>query len=179
MNEDETTQALSDKIMDRANVLRFGRPKSLQAKGNPIQFGEKCGDRNPTTIKEWEKLQRKSLDAGDAEKLDKDIDNLNNVMESLGRPFAHRVKRSIVNYVTNYPGVGSTVNSFNNALSDQIEFKILPKLNGIEKTNPDNSNHLNDLGNIIGSIDEELYKTFDNVLNDNSSSFFAWSGVRR
>ena len=27
MNEDESTQTLSDKVVDRANVLRFGRPK--------------------------------------------------------------------------------------------------------------------------------------------------------
>ena len=30
MNEDESTQMISDKVVDRANVLRFGRPKRLQ-----------------------------------------------------------------------------------------------------------------------------------------------------
>ncbi|MFM8173574.1 MAG: McrB family protein, partial [Pirellulaceae bacterium] len=30
MNEDETTQALSDKVIDRANVLRFGRPGKVE-----------------------------------------------------------------------------------------------------------------------------------------------------
>ncbi len=29
MNEDETTQALSDKVIDRANVLRFGSPNVI------------------------------------------------------------------------------------------------------------------------------------------------------
>jgi hypothetical protein len=29
MNEDETTQSLSDKVVDRANVLRFGPPRRL------------------------------------------------------------------------------------------------------------------------------------------------------
>src|ERR1700731_4258746 len=31
MNEDKSTQTLSDKVVDRANVLRFPRPKSLQS----------------------------------------------------------------------------------------------------------------------------------------------------
>ncbi|MCZ8163280.1 MAG: AAA family ATPase, partial [Microcystis sp. LE19-196.1B] len=30
MNEDETTQSLSDKVLDRANILTFGRPPDLQ-----------------------------------------------------------------------------------------------------------------------------------------------------
>ena len=34
MNEDETTQSLSDKVVDRANVLRFGAPRDLQLQVN-------------------------------------------------------------------------------------------------------------------------------------------------
>ena len=30
MNEDESTQSLSDKVVDRANVLRFGTPRKLE-----------------------------------------------------------------------------------------------------------------------------------------------------
>ena len=33
MNEDETTQTLSDKVLDRANVLTFGRPPELKLRG--------------------------------------------------------------------------------------------------------------------------------------------------
>jgi len=37
MNEDESTQSLSDKVVDRANVLRFGAPKELHAPTtNPV-----------------------------------------------------------------------------------------------------------------------------------------------
>ena len=34
MNDDESTQMLSDKVLDRANVLRFGLPKILARTGN-------------------------------------------------------------------------------------------------------------------------------------------------
>ena len=40
MNEDETTQSLSDKVIDRANVLRFGAPETLvdlDVTGSPPQ----------------------------------------------------------------------------------------------------------------------------------------------
>ena len=30
MNEDETTESLSDKVLDRANVLTFGKPQQLK-----------------------------------------------------------------------------------------------------------------------------------------------------
>ena len=37
MNEDESTQSLSDKVVDRTNILRFSAPKTIkdgQAQGN-------------------------------------------------------------------------------------------------------------------------------------------------
>jgi len=44
MNEDETTQALSDKVLDRACVMRFGRPKQLSEQDdNPRTVPNKNG----------------------------------------------------------------------------------------------------------------------------------------
>lgn len=178
MNEDETTQALSDKIMDRANVLRFGRPKTLQAKADPTRFCNEYRTNNPRTIELWKRMSAKELAPGKMKDLETKIDEINDAMESMGRPFAHRVKKSIVDYVSNYPGVNSG-RAFNDALSDQIEFKIMPKLNGIEKTNPNNADQLKALEDIISAIDTELAETFERAVDDNSSSFFAWTGVKR
>ncbi|WP_308255936.1 hypothetical protein [Geminocystis sp. GBBB08] len=33
MNEDKTTQSLSDKVLDRSNVLTFGKPPELKLRG--------------------------------------------------------------------------------------------------------------------------------------------------
>ena len=37
MNEDETTQSLSDKVIDRANVLTFGKPENLKISKENVQ----------------------------------------------------------------------------------------------------------------------------------------------
>lgn len=178
MNEDETTQALSDKIMDRANVLRFGCPKDLQANGDSVKFSSMCNEKEPTTLEMWKKLQTNSIPNQLSDTLEKRVKEINELMLRLERPFGHRVKMAIVNYVSNYPGVGVVNSSFDNALADQIEFKIMPKLNGVEKTDPNNLKHLQNLGKFIRPIDKELSDAFDKVLND-SSSFFSWPGVRR
>lgn len=178
MNEDETTQALSDKIMDRANVLRFGRPETLQAKADPIKFCNEYQSDSPRTIGMWKKITSGVLSHEKKKDLDNKIDKINDVMDKMGRPFAHRVKKSIVDYVSNYPGVNEG-KAFNDALSDQIEFKIMPKLNGIEKTTSNNEEQLNVLKDIINEIDSKLGNTFNKAIDDDASSFFTWTGVKR
>mgnify|MGYP004675976487 CR=1 FL=1 len=53
MNEDESTQTLSDKVMDRANVLRFGCPKSLDTKPNAGDFMAEYDPGRRLTLKQW------------------------------------------------------------------------------------------------------------------------------
>ena len=179
MNEDETTQVLSDKIMDRANVLRFGRPKKLESKADPVRFESEFSSSEPRTFNQWKNMYNKK-DLLQESTLEKVIDEINDAMEVAGRPFAHRVKTSIVNYINNYPGVkDGDERAFKNALSDQIEFKIMPKLNGLEKDSNQNSKALSELAHIIENIDDELSDTFDYVVNDSESAFFQWHGVRR
>ena len=176
MNEDETTQALSDKIMDRANVLRFGRPKTLKATGNPQVFGENARE-VPMTVEAWNSIYKTHLDTTLDNKIDDEIEQINDTMEELGRPFGHRVKRAIVDYVTNYPNV-SDKDEFNNAIADQIEFKILPKLNGLDMSNPNVHASLEELGKFCEG-DNELSQAFRKVMDDNTAPFFAWTGVKR
>src|SRR5205814_6892735 len=101
MNEDESTQSLSDKVIDRASVLRFGRPK----KTNPELTGAvKARPTNGLTFKHWMSWIRPliKLDTHVGE-VDAWIEQLNNALDRLGRPFAYRVDRAIRSYVANYP----------------------------------------------------------------------------
>ena len=56
MNEDETTQSLSDKVMDRSNVLRFGKPSSINAKMDIAIFNDIYPKlENYMQLKQWKK----------------------------------------------------------------------------------------------------------------------------
>ena len=128
MNEDESTQSLSDKVVDRANVLRFAAPKT-------IKQGVGKG-----TLAKPEALSRKrwgawvhGLDTLGHEKqqVTDHVERMVGFMRQLQRPMGHRLGRAITAYVANYPkNEGRT--DLNTALADQVEMRLLPKLRGIE-----------------------------------------------
>lgn len=176
MNEDESTQTLSDKVMDRANVLRFGRPEQLNAAPKIDAFLEKYQEKVLTdTI--WGEKWIKS-DGQNTRDLQQIMEGINAELAKIGRPFAHRVWQAMKAYVNNYPVSG--VNGFKNAVADQIEMKVLPKLNGIEKDNQVAREALQNIGNQINVIgDDELSIAFENCRNNNSELFFQWHGIMR
>jgi len=110
-----------------------------------------------------------------------DIQNLNNIMKALneamakvGRPFGHRVDQAIKKYMDCYPG------EFNDALSDQIEMKILPKLNGLEGQHNKFNEVMNKIEGVIGTVnDQGLHKAFSEARTEAADSFFKWRGVMR
>jgi 5-methylcytosine-specific restriction endonuclease McrBC GTP-binding regulatory subunit McrB len=158
MNEDESTQSLSDKIIDRATVLRFWRPKNT----NPeLTAGAQTPPTNGLTFENWTKWIRPLTDLSQhASEVDGWIEKLNNALDSLGRPFAYRVDRAIRSYVANYPRWVS--NWHKRAMADQIQQRIFPKLRGIEPDQGEATQALRIIGGIIGHLeDEPLKKAFD------------------
>jgi Chromosome segregation ATPases len=178
MNEDETTQSLSDKVVDRSNVLRFGKPENLQSKPNIDRFRENYEDICYLTLEHWN--QNRSIPSAKvSEELRMTMDSINTALEKVNRPFAHRVWQSVENYVNSYPNVSNKAN-YNNALSDQVEMKILPKLNGLPKDSKIASEALDEIGYVINKIgDEKLSYTYNAVKEDQENMFFQWKGVVR
>lgn len=176
MNEDETTQSLSDKVMDRANVLRFGKPSKLDVKTDIEGFlkeyetGCICLGTGKTTI--WE------AGRNDGSKLLSDIMNpINEALAKIGRPFAHRVWQAMEKYVSMYPLTGEK--GLHEAIADQLEMKILPKLNGLEKERPEVRNVLAKVREGMSELhDDELTIAFESALNADGM-FFQWHGVGR
>lgn len=183
MNEDETTQMLSDKVMDRSNMIRFGKPSELQSAPNIEGFGAYYSKKSGyTSYGDWK--QWKTLGRGNTLKeveLKKMVTLLLHCMDQAGRPFAHRVWQSIETYVAMYPRIATNPQAFNNALSDQIEMKILPKLNGVELDNNGNvAQALNRIEDIIEKTnDEQLLNAFRKCKKPENGSFFQWKGVVR
>jgi hypothetical protein len=186
MNEDESTQTLSDKVLDRANLLRFSRPTILKDKPSDDKKGKPAAGYLPTKI--WHGWRR------DVDSIDHDIctsvkgwiKDLNDALDGLGRPFAHRVNQAILAYVANYPVLynkkESAKESAKFAFADLLAQRILPKLRGIELDNEIMRPYLNRIGQLIlnNLDDQQLADAFNKATHDDGSGQpFVWTGVRR
>lgn len=187
MNEDESTQTLSDKVIDRSNVLRFGRPKVLGAKSaedkaatrepDKIAFISSYAEASRISAENWDSWC-KNLDAASEERDDLKFlrETVTPVVEALDkiyRSYGFRVDKAMKLYVMNYPG------NYQEAVADQIEMKILPKLNGVELQN----DHFDDvkaamLAAIDAAGDDKLRTAFIDACPE-GGTFFKWRGVMR
>ena len=182
MNEDESTQTLSDKVIDRSNVIRFGRPKILTDINGTRIPPDKAGflglyaKANRVTELDWVQWQRDVNDPQKAEALKFLIDTVTPVIDKLDlvyRSYGFRVDNAMKTYVINYPG------NFREAVADQIEMKILPKLNGVEL-------QADGFGAVKDAITEAIRRTGDAKLMEafekacpENGTFFKWRGVMR
>jgi 5-methylcytosine-specific restriction endonuclease McrBC GTP-binding regulatory subunit McrB len=175
MNEDESTQTLSEKVLDRANVIRFGRPSQLAVLPQKDKFLHAFTNSLPViTFENWHRWCSKSLSPADKNSLKQTVTVLNDAMAAVGRPFGHRVNLAIERYIAVYPG------KFNEALADQIEMKLLPKLNGLDSQTDGFQRVMQILGGVIESLKDDKLMSAFKIANDHaSSSFFKWHGVMR
>jgi predicted nucleic acid-binding Zn-ribbon protein len=178
MNEDESTQSLSDKVLDRACVMRFGRPRDLTLQQQVARV------RPPAnlvglTFSQWKEWCDSKLDREELEKLEKWIKRLNDVMEKLNRPFGHRVGQAIARYAANYPKDSKTTSEqrLKLAMADQIEQRILPKLRGIdlEEQGP----HITEIRNLIEELEDKALAAAFEASKSKESNTFIWRGVDR
>ena len=184
MNEDESTQTLSDKVIDRSNVLRFGRPKMLGVDGevsvkepDKSAFVASYSDEVRISAEDWDSwcanLDAASEDRGDLKFLRKTVTPVVEALDKVYRSYGFRVDKAMKLYVMNYPG------NPKEAVADQIEMKILPKLNGVELQD----DHFDEvkaaiLAAIDATGDEKLRKAFEDSCPE-GGTFFKWRGVMR
>jgi predicted nucleic acid-binding Zn-ribbon protein len=104
MNEDESTMTLSDKVIDRAGVMRFGKPKRLsnnRATGTP----------QPETLRAKDYLGWSTwlswIENGSKRKppteFEERIEQLNAALSLIGRPFGYRARDAMMAYIGQYP----------------------------------------------------------------------------
>jgi hypothetical protein len=178
MNEDESTQTLSDKVLDRSCVLRFGRPNQTR---NTRHKDNTRGAKNALSYEKWKswiKISNFKLTGEEENKISDLITKLNIAMELVGRPFGHRVGQAICTYVTNYPEWVD--NRIDLALADQIEQRILPKLRGLDIG--EHRSAFDRVGDIINDLDDPpLAQAYNNASEQTGSGMahFAWQGIDR
>jgi hypothetical protein len=105
--------------------------------------------------------------------VDDSIQKLNDAMDRVQRPFAHRVAQAIRRYVANYGTLGASLEK--QALADQIEQRILPKLRGLDVQEAEAA--LEGVRSVIlATEDQVLLGAFE---ESKATGNFLWKGVDR
>jgi len=174
MNEDETTQSLSDKVIDRANVLHFGKPDKLKAYQQNVTSNNNWA---PITTDTWNKWIV-NIDDNNVSKyaeIEEKLNDINGTLSDLGRPFGWRTYKAIMSYIINHPNVVIKREDGMVPLSDQIAMRVMPKLKGLDLG--ENEEIFNRLSNQIFNVgDDVLSEAFQKAQN-NSMGFFDWRGI--
>jgi len=170
MNEDESTQALSDKVLDRSCVLRFGKPEQYDLKQPDEDDLPKADPLALTTWKDW--CEEGNPPAG----TDEFIKKLGEVMELARKPFGRRTGHAIARYIEMYPD--QTPAGVRNAMSDQVEQRICPKLRGLDLEVIQMA--ASALENIVREdLDDDLLAGAINKGAAAEGGMFEWDGIDR
>lgn len=176
MNEDESTQSLSDKVVDRANVLRFAAPKAIHTGA----VSGKASEPEALSAKRWRSWVKDVSAVENQPLVRESTERMAKLMSDFKRPFGHRLGRAILSYVANYP-IGDRGPELHLPLADQVEMRLLPKLRGLEVQN---------FESVFGSLyefvsrdlqDEVLAKAIEESVRsaEQGSGQFVWNGVTR
>lgn len=188
MNEDETTKSLSDKVLDRGNLISFPRPTEFKSR-KKIKFEPAAKMLEKSVWNKWvesnviENVEFNRL----IDKYRECLQRVNGYLGHAGRALGHRVWQSIENYMANHPDVISAFTAekvdiavcdkcMQRAFEEALVHKVMPKLRGIETDGELRKK-------CIEPIKEELFgknglakgleKDFKNAL-DNPYETFLW-----
>lgn len=141
MNEDETTKALSDKVVDRSNLMHFPRPKKLYSRAD-VTLDPEVPLLPEVTWRRW--IQTKSpFNESQLEPFRNALEEMNKHLENVGRALGHRVWQAVEYYMANHPETiearekdekDAIKQAMQRAFEDQLVLKVMPKLRGIETT---------------------------------------------
>ena len=177
MNEDESTQSLSDKVLDRANLLRFPKPEELKAK---LPEPKASGRKGYLPKSRWQRWIRKASDLKDFQRARDYVQEVNTIMDDMGRPFGHRTGQAMLHYAANYPD-RQDPHALEASIGDQIELRILPRLRGVSKE--EYRQPLDALHKFVDRklSDEKLAKALRISLDSgpDNSDLFVWRGLTR
>ena len=173
MNEDESTQSLTDKVIDRSNAIHFGRPEHLKARG----LGDFPKNEQKVTFGSWRKIIEKGLspDSAAAEAVDTYLKRLNTVFDEMGRAFGHRSYAATCAYIANHPdGLHDDISDMG-SLADQIAMRFMPKLRGIDLR--ENREYLSRLQSQLGELNDEAIRDAFIKASDEKNGYFLWRGI--
>lgn len=183
MNEDETTKTLSDKVLDRANLIGFPRPRELRRRQEAT-----LADSQPMLAwKTWNKwlCHRSDLKEKEIGKYKEATEAISQCLEQSGRALGHRVWQAIESYMANYPSVQASQaedeardKALQSAFEDALVHKVMPKLRGIETSGESQSKCLDPILEVLEESDLGLNLTEDFELARSVGYAFAWRSAK-
>lgn len=183
MNEDETTKTLSDKVLDRANLIGFPRPQKLQRRQEA-----RLAERQPMLARDmWNKwlCHESDLSKKEIEKYKISVEKISQHLEQAGRALGHRVWQAIESYMANYPGVRDSAvddeardKALRLAFEDALVHKVMPKLKGIETSGESMSKCLDPILEVLSGSDLGLQLTEDFELARSMGYAFIWRSAK-
>ncbi len=186
MNEDETTKALSDKVIDRSNLLYFPRPRTLHSRAE-VTLGAESPLLAESTWRGWLQL-RSPFAPSEVEPFRHGLEEINQRLEYVGRALGHRVWQSVEYYIANHPEVidarvrkdqETLQRTMRRAYEDQLVLKVMPKLRGIETSGDSRRNCLDPIRKQLESADSGLglAEDFDIACRVGHGAF-VWNSAR-
>ena len=186
MNEDETTKSLSDKVLDRGNLISFPRPQKFMSR-------KKLGAQPAAKMLKksiWEKWVNSSVIENEyfseaIEEYRECLEKLNGYLGTSGRALGHRVWQAIENYMANHPDVISAFTDqksdkekrskcMQRAFEEALVHKVMPKLRGVETDGELKNKCIDPIKNLLfgkQGLAKDLEKDFNNALVTTS---FLW-----
>lgn len=186
MNEDATTKSLSDKVLDRSNLLVFPRPKAFTRRSRVelpapapllprttwdgwIDAGPSLEERHVSPFKAW-------------------LEQVNQRLEYVGRALGHRVWQSVEAYMSAHPKVIAAhvaddreafERSLKLAFEDAVVQKVMPKLRGIETSGKSGRECLEPIQKLLDEDDVglQLAEDFQHARSVGQGAFI-WSSAR-
>lgn len=169
MNQDETTKALSDKVLDRSIVIHFPQPASLERRRVLAPLPPQTGI---LPRKTWEAWWTKKSEFSDEEirPFKAVIEDINRAMSKVGRALGHRVWQSVEYYMANYPDTLAAQRNkdqdglrraMRTAFEDQLVQKVMPKLRGIDTRGRGKTDCLERVRTVLADNKYEILADFD------------------
>lgn len=200
MNQDETTKSLSDKVLDRGIVINFPRPKTLNSRTKMGILDKMVNDSNRPMLHKgtWNKWISRvnTLSVEQMKEINhykSIVQEINSILEHVGRAVGHRVWQSIEFYILNYPTVCFEIErlksvgldeatdelkeAMKTAFEDQIVQKIMPKLRGIE-TRGKGREYLQKIEDLLEKEGFERLKDDFEIACEQGYGQFIWSSAK-
>ncbi len=177
MNEDETTKSLSDKVIDRGNIISFPRPTKFERynKNKNAVIQEKMLLRSV-----WENWSNTKIDLTDEEynKYSHIVMEINESLKVVNRALGHRVWQSIENYMISHPLVleyekdkTNREIALNYAFEEALVHKVMPKLRGINTDGTEKEECLDKIEKILSDNSLEILNDFDHAMKSVTGTF--------